>query len=391
MKYNRLFLTTIIVALSASIKAQDSTHQAVNSVNILNEGYKYWFGYETPVKDEKTGLNTVKWRNTENKHKKGRDDKWAESVITTDHTLRTQLGADTYIGEDRQLVPLSWVLTEENNETVLHCYLKMPADAIKNFWLASDETAIVDAETGVQYRARRSEPENWEQYFCFRASKDELVDFRIYFPPLRPETRKVYIYGVPNWGLNGDQKYAINRTDHDRATMMTYDKAPQFHKPQMIRQANNYNKDNSESWAEYTDVHLIKPLKHDAMALWLTPDATYLAIAHEQNWTREYFCEGPNDFLFDYNGHVFKLKEVQDYPNGNIFWVRGNTGDWIAFVKVYEPLTPDVETINYIVPEGEPFKAWGANWSGTTISNLSVDELRKNQSLFEYHPRVVVK
>ena len=42
-------------------------------------------------------------------------------------------------------------------------------------------------------------------------------------------------------------------------------------------------------------------------------------------------------------------------------------GDWIAFVKVYEPLDPNVRTINYIVPEGEPFKAWGANLSGAAI------------------------
>lgn len=50
-----------------------------------------------------------------------------------------------------------------------------------------------------------------------------------------------------------------------------------------------------------------------------------------------------------------------------------------------------MRTINYIVPEGEPFKAWGANWSGTVESNLDVEQLRRNQKFFEYHPRVVVE
>ena len=99
---------------------------------------------------------------------------------------------------------LYWELTEEDGETVLHCYMKMPAEVVTNFWLASEETGIVDAETGVHYRARRSEPDCWKRYFTFRAPKDSIVDFRIYFPPLPETVNDVYIYGVPNWNLRGD-------------------------------------------------------------------------------------------------------------------------------------------------------------------------------------------
>ena len=80
-----------------------------------------------------------------------------------------------------------------------------------------------------------------------------------------------------------------------------------------------------------------------------------------------------------------------DYPNNNLFWVEGYSGDWFAIVEVYEPLPLNVKTFTFIVPEGEPFQAWGANWSGEVIPNLDVEQLRKNQKLFEYHPRVVVK
>ena len=43
-----------------------------------------------------------------------------------------------------------------------------------------------------------------------------------------------------------------------------------------------------------------------------------------------------------------------------------------------------------MVPEGEPFAMWGADWSGK-VQGLNIKELRQNQKLFQYHPRVVVK
>ena len=40
-------------------------------------------------------------------------------------------------------------MTEEGDETVLHCYLWMPRDVLTNIWLASEETAILEKETGI--------------------------------------------------------------------------------------------------------------------------------------------------------------------------------------------------------------------------------------------------
>lgn len=389
MKRNRFFTIALMVTMAFTMQAQEQAE----TITVLKESSKFWAPYSNPGVDAETGLTTVKWRNTENKHVKGRDDQWAPSVITVSKTIGDNLSSyDVWNnGKRDDMTLLSWVLTEEQGETVLHCYMKMPAEVVTNFWLASEETAIVDSETGVQYRARRSNPDCWKQYFKFRAAKDSIIDFRIYFPPLPKTTCEIYIYGVPNWHLNGYNTITLNRPGTYTAKMLPYDEPPQFHHPRLIREAKNYDKNNSGSWAEFTDAHLIKPLKHNAMALWRTPDATYIAVAREQNWTREYFGEGPDDILIDSNGKQYKLKDVQDYPNGQIAWVRGNTGDWIAFVKVYEPLDPKVKTINYIVPEGEPFKAWGANWNGEVITDLNVEELRQNQKLFEYYPRVVVE
>lgn len=392
MKHFRFITFLLIAALAITTNAEK-----VKKVTVLQQmGPMYWH-YDKPVTDSISGLSTVKWQSTEDRHVKGRDDQWAKQVISVSSNVIENHFNSSRFGSFRNMpgdmTPLYWQLTEEDGETVLHCYMKMPAEVVTNFWLASEETGIVDAETGVHYRARRSEPDCWKRYFTFRAPKDSIVDFRIYFPPLPETVNDVYIYGVPNWNLRGDHTVAINHpiSGLRNSPDAPYDIAPEFHKPRLVKAEHDYDKNNSGTWSVYTDVHLIKPAEAKTFAIWRTKDATYLARATEQNWMREYFGRGGNNVLLDNNGRQYKLKDVMDYPNNNLFWVEGYSGDWFAIVQVFEPLPPSVKTITYIVPEGEPFKAWGANWRGEVIPNLDVEQLRKNQRLFEYHPRVVVK
>ena len=70
--------------------------------------------------------------------------------------------------------------------------------------------------------------------------------------------------------------------------------------------------------------------------------------------------------------------------------MKGNAGDYVAYVIVFDPLPLDVTDITYIVPEGEPFSAWGANWSGCVLP-LNVRQLRDNQKLFNYYPRIIIR
>jgi hypothetical protein len=71
--------------------------------------------------------------------------------------------------------------------------------------------------------------------------------------------------------------------------------------------------------------------------------------------------------------------------------MEGNAGDYVAYVLVFDPLPLNISAITYIEPKGEPFNAWGANWSGKVVSNISIQQLRHNQKLFDYHPRIIVK
>ena len=303
------------------------------------------------------------------------------------------------------VMPMSWRLTEErqrvgdgtsgmNNETVMHCYFRMPADEVTDLWLASEETCIVDQETGAQYRIRRTEPETYRKHFTIRAKKDDIVDLKIFFAPLAETTKEVRIYGIPNWGMMG-APVTVRHQVFGTWEPLNYDTIPQLRKPRVEKEHMSedkpYDKQNWNTWKVMTDAHLIKPVKDGTMALWRTPEATYLAIGYEQNWTTEYWSFGHDIKLLDNAGHQYKIREVQGLPLDELFFLKGNAGDYVAYVLVFDPLPLDISTITYIEPEGEPFNAWGANWSGKVLHDLSIKQLRDNQKLFDYQPRIVVE
>lgn len=290
-------------------------------------------------------------------------------------------------------MPMSWRLTEENHETVLHCYFRMPADEVTNLWLTSEETCIVDQETGAQYRIRRTEPDTYRKHFTLKAKKGDVVDLKVFFAPLAETVKDVRIYGIPNWGMMG-APVTISEGFTGTLDYQTYDTIPQLRKPRVEKEHMSedkpYDTQNWNTWKVMTDAHLIKPLKDGTMALWRTPEATYLAIGYEQNWTTEYWSFGHDIKLLDPSGRQYKIREVQGLPLDELFFMKGNAGDYVAYVMVFDPLPLDVTDITYIVPEGEPFSAWGANWSGCVLP-LNVRQLRDNQKLFNYYPRIIIR
>ena len=176
---------------------------------------------------------------------------------------------------------------------------------------------------------------------------------------------------------------------------LAFDTIPQLHKPivhkEHMSEDKPYDMQNWNTWKVMREAHLIKPLNDGTMALWRTPEATYLAIGYEQNWTTEYWSFGHDIKLLDNAGRQYKIREVQGLPLDELFFMEGNAGDYVAYVLVFDPLPLSISAITYIEPEGEPFNAWGANWSGKVIPNLSIQQLRDNQKLFGYHPRIIVK
>ena len=279
-------------------------------------------------------------------------------------------------------------LVREKNQTVLHCYANAGSSQVRRFWLGCEDTYIVDTKTGTRYRARGSyDPQLWNHNIGFDTEKGTLLDFPIYFPPLPDSVRDIKIYGVPAWGIHGTYYHL----DSSRGEA-TYDKAPDLRVPQLETPANGYDPDVQDTYSVYTGAHLVAPMPERTMALWRTPETTYLAIAYEQNWAKEYWGFQPGTVLIDNaTGKKYQLRKVQGLPMGVQFFIHGVSGDMVVFVLEFEPLPLTTTRISYHEADGKPFRAWGAEWHGHHINNLSVDQLRDNQSRMGYYKRVVVK
>lgn len=342
--------------------------------------------------DVQTNKTTVAWYQTNMAWIK--DYCEVENVATEKDLLKIFPEIINMPQDEHTYVPMSWRLTSENNETVMHCYFQMPADEVTDMWLASEETCIVDQETGAQYRIRCTEPDTYRKHFTIKAKKGDVVDLKVFFAPLAETTKEVRIYGLPNWGMMGTP-VTIRQQVFGIWKPLDYDTIPQLRKPivekEHMSEDKPYDIQNWNTWKVMTDAHLIKPLKDGTMAIWCTPEATYLAIGYEQNWTTEYWSFGHDIKLLDNAGRQYKIREALGLPLDELFFMRGNAGDYVAYMLVFDPIPLNVSTITYIEPAGEPFNAWGANWSGTVKPNLSIEQLRENQKLFNYYPRIVVK
>ncbi len=344
----RIILISLLAVTGLTSQAQ--THEYAKRMGIF-------FSRPQIKKDQKTDKTTAKWYATNMAWIK--DYCEVENVATEKDILKIfpELPNLPY---DESYIPMSWRLTRENGETVLHCYFPMPADEVTDMWLASEETCIVDQETGAQYRIRRTEPDTYRKHFTIKAKTGDVVDLKVFFAPLAETTKEVRIYGLPNWGMMGSPGAPITIRHESDGTSepLAYDTIPQFHKPivhkEHMSEDKPYDMQNWNTWKVMRKAHLIKPLDNETMALWRTPEATYLAIGYEQNWTTEYWSFGHDIKLLDNAGRQYKIREVQGLPLDELFFMEGNAGDYVAYVLVFDPLPLNISAITYIEPEGEP-------------------------------------
>jgi len=317
-------------------------------------------------------------------------------VDNSDKSITNDPTSDQYCSEK------TWILTREKNRTVMHCYFVMPNYPCQGLWLGGDETFIVDAKTGIHYQARGTyEDALWGETFALNAPAGSIVEFPIYFPPLPESTTEIFIYGVPRWTSRGGTILRLRQ--HSTAASPATDKLyEQFALPRLVEQRGPYNKDDMDTYDVYEDIQLIKPTKEHKMAIWFTREATYLAVAYEMNWNREYFGFSSQTVLIDERTrNMYKIRRIMgDIPLGNQFFISGKAGDWIAFLLEFEPLPyTDNNIINtdmdfklsYSEPEGTPFHVWGASWASSFFEHISFKQLIENRALFLPFERNVVK
>lgn len=377
----KAFILILLTIICIATYAQEKKNIRIRAI-----GKTTLAGHPRPTRYEKDrNLSIVKWPDTEYQE-------WHDTIgivknVPTINDNEVSFPWDDYRG----FTPMTWKLVDEGKNTVLHCYMKMPSDIVTNFWLGSGETVLLDQETGIIYQPKATVPaECYNKVFSIESKKGSVLDFQIVYNRLPDKARKLKVYGLPEWKMRGTD---IQR---DMVTTMPlgspdYDQVPKFHLPKLVKDSLNYDRNVNQSWAVYKDVHTIKPVENGTLALWRTKDATYLAMATEQNWYREWWGYGGNSVLMDDIGHRYKCKGLVGFQNDRLFWVEGYPGDYFAIVLIFEPIPLDLDTFSYIEPEGEPINMWGANWSGEVRSDLKVSELRQNQKLFNYHKRIVVK
>ena len=125
-------IITLSLTAIACLTMQAQTN---NDVVTLAKSSGYWVAKPSVAIDKKK-KSVARWNRTEK-------DDWfepsglvVENVPTVD--LNDELFADfVNASKDAPYTPMPWKLTEENGETVLHCYLPMPADIVDNFPIAT--------------------------------------------------------------------------------------------------------------------------------------------------------------------------------------------------------------------------------------------------------------
>lgn len=278
--------------------------------------------------------------------------------------------------------PVRWVLTETSDRTILHCYIMMTEPYFHDFYLGGiDKASIVDLETGNIYEARGSyDPQVWNRAFNIAAPIGTVLDFPIEFPLLPKDVKNVMIYGVPLCNLNGvgDANNGINIRDNNFGG---YDEVPHLKVPRLIKEeGENYDANDWDTWAAYADVHTVRPCKDGVMALWRTPEATYLTVAYEQNWRTEYFSFDKFLIITDSeNGASKKLRKVQGITNPeHLFMSHAEPGSWVCFTLEFDPLPLSTQ---YIALQYNDDLAK----EGAQEDEFYVNTLRSNQKYFEYY------
>lgn len=303
-------------------------------------------------------------------------------VVVHNDDIFGDLNNDNIFGDvddDMASYPVRWVLTETSDRTILHCYVKMTTPLIRDFYLGGiDKASIVDLETGKIYEARGSyDPQVWNRAFNVAAPMGTVLDFPIEFPLLPKETKMVFVYGVPLCNLNGvgDAHNGINIRDNNFGG---YDEVPHLKVPRLIKEeGENYDANDWDTWAAYADVHTVRPCKDGVMALWRTPETTYLTVAYEQNWRTEYF-NFDSFRMCDADDKTYKVKKVQGITNPeHLFMSHAEPGSWVCFTLEFEPLPLSAQ---YIALQ---YNDDGAK-EGTIINSFYVNTLRSNQKYFEY-------
>lgn len=166
----------------------------------------------------------------------------------------------------------------------------------------------------------------------------------------------------------------------------------------MLSKPEHYDKLDYNTFPVFDMKHTIAPIKgkrlQDKLAIWPTPEATYVVMANKQLWNMMYFRNSSKMFIRDRKtGKEYPTRETIGLPMDTTYWVKGVPGEWFAIVKVFPPLPASCTHIDI---EGEKKKQEyipnTTGWSNPyRVINVSIQELLDNQEKMKFWETVIVK
>lgn len=181
-------------------------------------------------------------------------------------------------------------------------------------------------------------------------------------------------------------------------TELVYDTVPVFHAPCLLSPAKDYDSQDYNTFAVYTNPHTVamcpaeNPL--EKIAIWCTPEATFLVFVDEQKWTKMYYHTSSKNYLRDsFTGECFPIREILYYPLDQTYWIEGVPGEWACRVLVYPPLPKKCTHIDIMSGTQELKKIKGTTgWrKRNDYLNVNVAALQIQQFIAAYKETVVVK
>lgn len=306
---------------------------------------------------------------------------------------------------------------KQNEDCCVFSYVVRIDSNYQKVWVASDETYLMDMETGTRYAMR--------SILCdakpnvpniVKDQKGKYLVFELEFPRLAHTTKEICIYGIPTVGLMGNNSfsleelqpteiYDINDYPYLYCTPLTaYDDVkPHLRIPKLVKQPAHYDEDDQTTFPIYTDAPTIYPiapeiLHKNRLAVWCTKDTTYVTQILECKRRLNPFAISPNTALEirdedwwqqdNYKPKSLKILSAEVYPIGKNFLIKGTPGDFVPILMKFPPLPVGTNGLSI---EMDDYELFPEEWlvpcdDGSFYYQWYIGYLRNNQQYVKPYP-----
>lgn len=291
----------------------------------------------------------------------------------------------------------------------------------QEIWIGSDNTYILDVETGDRYAARKAlHGFKLGQVNIAKGHKGKNVAYQIEFPLLSRFVKKIKIYGMPQLGLNGEHDFCVEELtpmkippgEYKSEPLMSYDDhMPQIKAPEVVKPKKAYQNNDSTTYPVFRNLQKVYPLlegdiKTHSVALYATQDATYFTKIIECKQPRtlvriapglSFVCADIPEGL-DYMSRLEfirkngkQIESFAPYPVDKTFVIEGTPGDFVVIVIKFAPLNLGAEKIAMEISESGTYSEYLEEAVHFFLSDEQLAFYRNNQKYIRLMPDNITK